>query len=1023
MRLGFGLGVTAPSVLARVSAVAEFTMTQLAKANRNYQRTSSTGGEQGKGSGTIPVQVNVTTAGPIFRRIRSQGDDSILQAAALVTNANAGAQTLQVPVDVRLGWFFVDLAPTANGPWVLGTTRVGMGGASLWTGQSQMSRSIGRTSGASGTIAGNGITVSAYGTVYATYADTRTVTSPAWAVPADGSNYDATAVAEFLRLKIEAEGCNWSVIGHSVGGSTINGWQPGNTHFNNLLPILAEEGGFEEWWSYLGGTDAGAGTTGAAYKTGLTNVFNELVNRNLLRGSNFRKYIAVAGTRLAGGDGTAAQVTALRVAGKEWAAENGGVYLEPHDITLLDDVHQDQAGGVTLGRHIFRATTSGDVGPTITGGSRTGTVITLPVQHASGATALVRAGNPASRFSVYPAGTVTGALALASTDGVTVTANAISLNLAADPGAGVAVDVYALRHPDPSGSTPQSNMVYDNRNPEGFAFGRHVQPTHVPVQVAAPGGTVVAPDAPTATATAGSGQNVIAYADGASNGGAPITARPLYRSTTANFTPGAGNLLQANPTYPFTDAGLTNGTPYYYKVGATNTAGTTYSGEVAATPSASANLLDTFTDTDGVALSAHTGESGHTWSTTNGTDAAIRSNRVAAATVPCNLLSSFVPANVMQSIVASFTALSTAAQNTLIRFRIQSDNTYYYAGKVNNGTNKWVIGYTINGTTNNAAISTADIPGTTGTTYSVRVEDGGVGGLIRLLINDTVVAQLTDNQAALNNKGRIGLRYSLAAAGTGVGMHVTSIRTESTVASAGALTVGTSSRKATMQPGDVVAPVSGSFADSLVAMTGAAYDAGFLDVSEDGSAIVVGVNGPGVLGDTTGTYSLVHDRAGYTRQVSGPFPSITTTQDYFPVTSTNAIARSANANLQPSRPAGTVDQVIAVAFFSVRDIPATSRSRFGLLASDGTSIPPEWRINTTTGNVSFRANNNSYSTTLGVAQVGKFQQAIVQMNMTNGHGTAVGDRVRGWLDGEPQVSQTMETVEKGLREIGVADGW
>lgn len=675
---------------------AEFTMTQLAKANKVYQRSAEIGGSQNKGGGVIPVQANVTTAGNIFARIRSQADDSILQPATYLGQVQAGTQTLNVPVDARLGWFFVDLAPTANGPWANGTTRVGMGGLTLGTGQSQMSRAVGRTSGASGTIASNGIAVSPYGVVYATYADTRTVTSPAWALPADGSNYDATAVAELLRLQVAEKGVNWGFVGHSVGGSSVNGWQPGNTHFNNLLPILAEVGGFESWWSYLGGTDAGAGTTGAAYKTGLTNIFNELVNRNLIRGASFQRYITIAATRLAGGDGTAAQVTALRVAGKDWAAENGGVYLEPHDITLLDDVHQDQAGGVTLARHLFRAMSAGDVGPTITVGSRAGTVITLPVQHASGATALVRAGTAAGRFAVYQMGTLTSALALASTDPVVVSANSITLNLAADPGNSVALDVYALRHPDPSGSAAQSSMVYDNRNPEGFAYGRHVQPTHTPVQIAAPDGS--SSPAPTPTPTP--------------------------------------------------------------------------------TPTPSSSLNDTFTDTDGTALSAHTGESGHTWSTTNGTDAAIRNDRVAAASVPCNLLSSYVPADVAQTIVAGFTALSTAAQNTLIRFRIQSDTTYYYAGKVNNGTNKWVIGYTINGSTNNAAISAADIPGTTGTTYSVRVEDGGVGGVIRLFINDVQVAQFTDNQPALNSKGRIGLRYSLAAAGAGVGMHVTSIRTE-----------------------------------------------------------------------------------------------------------------------------------------------------------------------------------------------------------------------------------------------------
>src|SRR5260370_14635615 len=99
-----------------------------------------------------------------------------------------------------------------------------------------------------------------------------------------------------------------------------------------------------------------------------------------------------------------------------------------------------------------------------------------------------------------------------------------------------------------------------------------------------------APTPPTApqslAATAGSGSVSLSWAAPASNGGAAITGYNVYRGTSAggeSATPVATNVTATN----FTDTSLTNGTTYYYRVAAVNSAGTPpQSNEASATPMA-----------------------------------------------------------------------------------------------------------------------------------------------------------------------------------------------------------------------------------------------------------------------------------------------------------------------------------------------------------------------------------------------------------------------------------------------------
>lgn len=499
---GFGFGINR-GVTARAAAsggggaspaTSTFSMTQL-PAMRGFQRSTLTGGSQNKGQGTVRVSINATQTGTVMARISSgsatRGD---LQAQfALAEISSTGAQTIPIPnVDARLGWFYVDLLDSTG--WKNGNVPVCMGRGIVLSGQSQAVRQIDVPDGYTGTNASLGIAISPNCSVFAGYGEPgHDYPSPAWAAPADGSNYDSTFLSETLRRQAARFGVNCFVTGYAVGSTQISQWQPGQTYYETLAGILDAVGGFEACFWHLGGNDAGADTSNANYQAGLTGLFNGLAAHNAARGASFEKYVCAMATRLASGAGTAAQVTTIRQASKSWAASNSATYLEPHDIVLEDAVHQGQVGNIRMAIHFDRATAGAHAGPALVSAVRepNSDEIKITTSIPSGASALALLGTPAERFLVANAGT-TVALALSSTSPIAIADNIITLKLAAVPAGSQALDVYVHRHPDPSGTMAAANLVTDNFA-DASSVGRHLVPTLVPIVVPAPGGGTPTP--------------------------------------------------------------------------------------------------------------------------------------------------------------------------------------------------------------------------------------------------------------------------------------------------------------------------------------------------------------------------------------------------------------------------------------------------------------------------------------------------------------------------------------------------
>ncbi len=561
-------------------ASAGLTATQL-QSGRVYQRSTTTGGAAGKGAGSIAVPITLTAAASaIDYRLRDADATSTTVQDWTSAGTNVPANTTSITcsgVPAKAQRYLLDLRANGDSAQiVLGTSPVMMGRIIAGAGQSQIAAAFVQNT-SSGTNASLGVTISPYGAVYARV-DTLT---ERWAAPADGGAYPSTFASEFLRRQVVTSGVACAWVGCAVGQTPISAWAPGTTNNVNLRAVLDAVGGFEAFYWYQGGDDAGGGTSKASYKTSLDALFADITAHNAIFGGTYTKVLTATATRLAAGAGSTIQVTAIRQAHKEWCAANGGIYLEPHDVNLGDNVHQNQPGNIVLAQHVHRALrpslglTGGDVGatlgtPTIAAGA---SVFKIPVTLPTGASSLVLTGNAYTRFSVFPTGTLANGLTPTAVAYNTSTSPpTLDLTVSAAPAAGV-YDLYAFLHPDPSGTTAFSDMIRDDHvDGDGITLGRSLEPsTSGPVVATASAAAAQAPGQVTAltpgTATASS--QPLSWS-APSTGGAPTAYTAEYRkSSDTAWTTFASNITGTTATI----TGLAASTSYDYRVTATNASG------------------------------------------------------------------------------------------------------------------------------------------------------------------------------------------------------------------------------------------------------------------------------------------------------------------------------------------------------------------------------------------------------------------------------------------------------------------
>jgi|GEM_PF-2046228 len=510
---GDPVGPVAP---AATGYTAGFTLAQFPahEEKRIFQRTTTSGGGEGKGQGTIRVPLSGTvTAGTVGARIRSaEGGVTILQVPWDAASIDDSAPHVDITgVDARLGWFFVDLQG-ADGEWQLGTVKVGMGALIGVAGQSLMVRMLGRQDNQTDTYASLGVTPDANSAVLARYQEYRPylpdVETMPWQTPGDlgdSNGPNAVGVGEYLNRMVALTGVNCGVIGYAHTGAASASFHAGQSNWAQLAACLARAGNaFEGFVWGQGHTDAASGIPPKVYGQALDAIFGQITALNSFAG--YGKYVwTIPSMGLGRTWGTPWQVSRLRQGAQDWCAANGATYVHMDDTALISDgIHQNQAGSLTMGRHIYRAMrgqygASGGLGPRPLAATRSGTTITLTLSD-EGQTGVSLIGAPGNRIFVFPCEKVNpmgtnGGDNRFPVDHVSI-ANAMTLEieLANDPGDGHELDLWVYWPSGPANSA--TDNIYDDRvDEDGLAAGRIMQASLTPIRVAAPvpAGVVNAP--------------------------------------------------------------------------------------------------------------------------------------------------------------------------------------------------------------------------------------------------------------------------------------------------------------------------------------------------------------------------------------------------------------------------------------------------------------------------------------------------------------------------------------------------
>lgn len=552
------------------------TITTQLDAARLIQRTSTTGGGQGKGQALVPMALSFTGTQPIYCRRRSFSDGTTIVQAPWLANASAATGTITLtgidvpamnsdgvtPAAAHDGWFYLDVATSSSGPWTNATNQVTAGRLTMISGQSLAVRMVGRQDSDLNTNASLGVTISPYASVLFAYNEGRaylpTVSTMPWAPPADGGNYDATFAAEFTRRQIASFGCPAGIIGFAHGAQPLSNFvSPSSDATTWLAPIIARAGGaFETCIWYQGHTEATYGTPAGGYSQALTQLFTYFSSLNSL--GSYSKYVGTIPNITSSSWGTPWNRHWIRAGADAWANAGGGVHVNAGNLDQASDgIHESQIGSITLAQAFARATKTelslrGNAGPAFVSATRVATAITATFTDV-GQGNLVLTGTVGDRIFVFPAGysdkynTTNNRFPISSVTVVNKTT--LLITLANDPGDANVLDIWFYWPNELSiASATGSNIRDDITDGDGIAVGRQIVANYNRVQIAAPGSiTTNAPPgglvanvsqfAMTETSTTYGAQEQTGF-NGTLSGGSATTAAnkfPAYNPYTVEF--------------------------------------------------------------------------------------------------------------------------------------------------------------------------------------------------------------------------------------------------------------------------------------------------------------------------------------------------------------------------------------------------------------------------------------------------------------------------------------------------------
>lgn len=332
--------------------------------SRVFQRLSLSGGAFDKGEGAIPVEVDLSTAGPLYARTRALDGRSISQPTwQAVPAVGAGHSMVRIAgVAARRGGFYLDLATGPEGPWIEGKTPFYMGAIFVQAPSQSLGVLMTRRAPGDRTLADLGIRHAPDLFVWSTSNDRALAQQPGrWAHVSDDGPYGSAFAAIFLEEQAKRLGVSTALVGHATGATSIAAFlATDSSEHARWIASLDQAGGFEGAVGIIGHTDAATHMSGARFALSLRAARSIMARHNPAFGDRFDMALATLPNITATIWGKPEDWQRIRHAGFAAARAMGAHYVQPYDLELVDGVHPSNAGARTLALHFARAFAGAD---------------------------------------------------------------------------------------------------------------------------------------------------------------------------------------------------------------------------------------------------------------------------------------------------------------------------------------------------------------------------------------------------------------------------------------------------------------------------------------------------------------------------------------------------------------------------------------------------------------------------------------------------------------------------------------